>query len=261
MKISIVVPCYNEEDNIEKLASEFFPVVEALPGSPLAGGSGVSSIEIIFVDDGSRDSTFHTLKTAFGDRANGKLAIKFEKHNVNRGLGAAIRTGIQASTGDIVLTTDSDGTYQFSTIPALLACMKSDVDVVTASPYHPDGEVVGVPGYRIFLSKGSSLLYRILLNWRIYTYTALFRGYRRKVVDDIRFDADDYLAGTELMVKAMLKGYKVVEYPAALHRRVFGVSKARLLQTIFSHLCFQFRVLLHRLGLQSMFSASSTKSV
>ena len=257
MKISIVVPCYNEEDNIEKLANEFFPVVENLLGSHVLDAGNVTSVEVVFVDDGSSDSTYEALKSAFENRVHNGLSLKFEKHEVNRGLGAAIRTGLQASTGDIILTTDSDGTYKFSTIPALLACIKNNVGIVTASPYHPNGEVVGVPGYRIFLSKGSSLLYRILLNWKIYTYTALFRGYRREVVEKVHFDADDYLAGTELMVKAMLKGYKVVEYPAALHSRMFGVSKAKLLQTIKSHLRFQFRLLLHRFHIKSMFSNPS----
>lgn len=253
MKISIIVPCYNEVDNIQKLEAEFFPVAEGLVGSSLFNDAIIQCVEVVFVDDGSKDSTFDVLKSAFASRASANLTLKFERHMMNRGLGAAIRTGFKASTGDLIVTTDSDGTYKFSTIPALLACLKDGVDLVTASPYHPEGDVVGVPAYRIFLSRGSSLLYRILLDWKIFTYTALFRGYRRRVIEQIQFEADDYLAGTELMVKAMLKGYTVVEYPAALHRRVFGVSKARLLQTIKSHLRFQARLLLHRLHICSLF--------
>jgi dolichol-phosphate mannosyltransferase len=253
MKISIVVPCYNEVDNIQKLEQEFFPVVEGVINARLMDSLTIEEVEVVFVDDGSRDSTFNALKSAFESRTRNNLLLKFEKHEVNRGLGAAIRTGFRAATGDIVVTTDSDGTYKFSTIPSLIAAMETDVDIITASPYHPDGEVVGVPAYRIFLSRGSSLLYRILLKWNIYTYTALFRGYRREVVEQIPFFADDYLAGTELMVKAMLKGYTVAEYPAALHRRVFGVSKARLMQTILSHLRFQTGLLFHRLHIRSLF--------
>jgi len=254
MKLSVVVPCYNEEDNIDKLKSEFFPVVEKLIGARLPADGQVDSVEVVFVDDGSKDKTFDTLKNAFRSHNKTDIAVLFEKHEINRGLGAALRTGLQASTGEIIVTTDSDGTYEFSTIPAMLDLMKKDVAIVTASPYHPNGEVVGVPAYRIFLSRGSSLLYRILLNWRIHTYTALFRAYRREVIDQIPFAANDFLGQTELMVKAMLKGYKVDEYPAALHRRVFGVSKARLIQTIKSHLNFQTRLLMHRLHIRSMFA-------
>jgi dolichol-phosphate mannosyltransferase len=253
MKLSVVVPCFNEEDNIDKLKTEFFPIIEKLVGSHLDGGQ-IDSIEVVFVDDGSKDGTYNALKDAFGSLNHPCITVKFEKHNVNRGLGAAMRTGFGAITGDIVVTTDSDGTYHFSTIPALLQHLKGKVAIVTASPYHPQGEVVGVPGYRIFLSRGSSLLYRILLSWKVHTYTALYRAYRREVIDQIPFAADDFLGGTELMVKAMLKGYQVDEYPAALHRRMFGVSKAKLLKTIVSHLNFQARLVLHRLHIRSMFA-------
>jgi dolichol-phosphate mannosyltransferase len=253
MKLSFVVPCYNEEANIEKLKTEFFPVIEHLLGETLDDGK-IDAIEVVFVDDGSRDATYSTLKNAFGSYDHPSISVKFEKHEINRGLGAAIRTGFKAATGDVILTTDSDGTYHFSTIPSLLAYLNGRVAIVTASPYHPQGEVVGVPGYRIFLSRGSSLLYRILLDWRVHTYTALYRAYRRKVIEEIPFAADDFLGGTELMVKAMLKGYQVDEYPAALHRRMFGVSKAKLLKTIASHLKFQGRLVLHRLHIRSMFA-------
>jgi dolichol-phosphate mannosyltransferase len=256
MKLSVVVPCYNEEDNIDKLKNEFFPVMENLIGACLPDNSKIDSIEVIFVDDGSKDATYIKLKESFSVTMYSAINVKFEKHPVNRGLGAALRTGFNASTGDIVVTTDSDGTYHFSTIPGLLSLLTKDVDIVTASPYHPDGEVVGVPPFRIFLSRGASLLYRIFLSWNIYTYTALFRVYRRQVIDSISFTADDFLGQTELMVKAMLKGYKVKEFPAALHRRMFGVSKAKLVKTIRSHLGFQTRLVLHRLHIHSMFAES-----
>jgi len=254
MKLSVVVPCYNEEDNIGKLKAEFFPVLEKLIGSSLPDGAQINSIEVVFVDDGSKDGTFDALKNSFSASIHPAITVKFEKHAVNRGLGAALKTGFKAVTGDVIITTDSDGTYHFSTIPSMLSRLTKDVAIVTASPYHPDGEVVGVPPFRIFLSRGSSLLYRLLLSWKIHTYTALFRAYRREVVDQIPFAADDFLGQTELMVKAMLKGYKVDEFPAALHRRMFGVSKAKLMKTIKSHLGFQTRLLLHRFHIRSMFA-------
>ena len=183
MKLSIVVPCYNEEDNIDKLRTEFFPVITALIGSRLPDGGPIEGVEVVFVDDGSKDGTYQALKSAFTSYDHPAISVKFEKHEMNRGLGAALRTGFEAVSGDVIITTDSDGTYQFSTIPAMLGHLTKDVAIVTASPYHPRGEVVGVPGYRIFLSRGSSLLYRLLLSWRIHTYTALFRAYRREVLE------------------------------------------------------------------------------
>lgn len=241
MDLSIIIPCYNEVENVPKIQREFFPVVVEL--------AETNAVEVIFVDDGSIDNTWQILRDTFGDGRALPAIVRFERHQVNRGLGAALRTGFAAARGQVIVTTDSDGTYRFSEIPTLLSYLTPEVDMVTASPYHPAGGVAGVPAYRLFLSRGSSTIYRFLVDWRVHTYTCLFRAYRREVIEKITFGADGYLAGTELLVKGMLAGYQVAEYPAVLHRRVFGVSKARLVRTILAHLRFQGSVLLHRLRL------------
>ena len=72
------------------------------------------------------------------------------------------------------------------------------------------------------------------------------------MIDTISFQANGFLAGTELMVKGMLKGYRMVEYPAVLYSRMYGVSKAKLMRTILAHLNFQWRVFLHRLHISAL---------
>lgn len=252
MDLSVVIPCYNEVENVGKLQQEFLPVLRELLRPGAGNPHEISSIEVVFVDDGSRDGTQERLKEIFKNQSIPGIRFRFEQHAANRGLGAALRTGFGVAQGEIIVTTDSDGTYAFAEIPRLLACLTPQVDLVTASPYHPLGQVVGVPGYRLLLSRGSSLLYQIMVSPRIYTYTALFRAYRRQVIAQVPFEADGFLAGTELLVKAMLSGFRAAEYPAALHRRVFGVSKAKLLRTIRAHLGFLWRVLLFRAGLASI---------
>jgi dolichol-phosphate mannosyltransferase len=242
--LSVVVPCYNEEDNVPKLLAEFYPVLEGLQER--------YAIEVVFVDDGSRDQTYERLKDAFNPLQKSEMSFTFLQHEVNRGLGAAVRTGFSGVHGDLVVTTDSDGTYKFATIPAILDYLTPGTDIVTASPYHPAGEVVGVPRYRLILSQGAPFLYRVLVSWKIHTYTCLFRAYRREVIDTTPFDSNGFLAGTELMVKAMLKGYRVAEYPATLYSRMYGVSKAKLVRTIRAHLGFQWQIVLHRLHIKSL---------
>jgi dolichol-phosphate mannosyltransferase len=244
MDLSIVIPCYNEADNVPKIRDEFFPVVAEL--------AQTRSVEVIFVDDGSKDKTWSALTGAFGQDYLPGVIIRFEKHPVNRGLGAAIRTGLAASRGELVITTDSDGTYKFTEISGLLAALTPEVDIVTASPYHPKGGIVGVPAYRLILSQGSSLMYRLLVDWRLHTYTALFRVYRRRVVEQVPFESDGFLAGTEILVNGILMGFRATEYPAVLHSRVFGTSKAKLIRTIKAHLKFQWQVLLRRLSLKPL---------
>lgn len=239
--LSIVIPCYNESEGVPGLRERLLPVAASL-----AARRG--PVEIVFVDDGSRDGTLEALQTAFDAQTTPGVTIQYAQHPVNRGLGAAIRTGFAAAQGEVVVTTDSDNTYHVEEIPALLQRMRPGVDIVTASPYHSEGGVENVPEYRLVLSRGSSAIYRVLVEWDIHTYTALFRAYRREVVKGIPFESDGFLAGTELMVKAMLMGYRVVEYPSVLHARAYGVSKAKLMRTIRAHLGFQWRIVLYRLG-------------
>src|SRR5205809_175854 len=81
--------------------------------------------------------------------------------------------------------------------------LRPGIDIVTASPYHPDGGVDGVAAYRLVLSRGSSLIYRLLVGSDLHTYTALFRAYRRDVVRSVEFRADGFLAVAEILVNAI----------------------------------------------------------
>jgi dolichol-phosphate mannosyltransferase len=235
MNLSIVVPCYNEAENVPALAKGLLPVVHELQ----RGGS----VELILVDDGSTDDTLvrlHELSAAHP-------TVQVVPHAQNRGLGAAMRTGFAHSEGDVVVTTDSDGTYPFSEIPRLLELLVPGVDVVTASPYHPKGGVEGVPPYRLVLSKGASLLYRLLLDWRLHTYTSMFRACRRDVVARVPSQANGFLMPAEFLANAILLGYRVAEYPTVLHVRRYGQSKARVARIILAHLRFQANLIWLRL--------------
>ncbi len=237
MDLSIVIPCCNEEDSAPALVDKFFPVVEQLRRD--------RTVEVVFVDDGSTDATYRILQDITANQTD----MRIVQHPKNLGLGAAIRTGFASAEGEVVITADSDGTYRFDEIPALLSYFTPGIDIVTASPYHRNGGIENVPTYRIILSRGSSFIYQIIVDRHIATYTALFRAYRREVTHRVPFYATGFLAGTELMVNAMLMGYKVAEYPTVLHSRAAGASKAKIFRIIRAHLRFQWSVLLRRLKL------------
>lgn len=251
--ISIIIPCYNETGNLAKIKQELMPVVEEL--------GRTWSVEVIFIDDGSSDSTGRMFEMAFRGwafpTAQQDIKIKILRHRRNRGLGAALRTGFRSSQGEVILTLDSDGTYSFSTIPEMLSCLKPGIDIVTASPYHPEGGVEGVPAWRLLFSKGASMLYRLIVDRSIHTYTSLYRVYRRWIIEGFDFRSDGFLAGTELLVRAVLDGARVEEFPTVLHRRIFGVSKARVVRVTISHLRFLGRVLMHRLRLRPFHALAS----
>lgn len=238
MTLSIVVPCFNEADNASTVERDLIPVVQALTAR--------GPVEVVFVDDGSADDTKGQFEALAARHSGPALTLRVIAHGRNRGLGAALRTGFTHATGDVIVTTDSDATYRFGEIPALLERLTDDIDIVTASPYHPDGAVAGVEPHRLVLSKGSSWLYRRLVRRDLHTYTALFRAYRRRVLESTPFGSDGFLAGTEILVNALKAGYQVAEYPTVLHSRVQGTSKARLLRTIRAHLQYQGHILLAR---------------
>jgi dolichol-phosphate mannosyltransferase len=237
IQISVVIPCYNESEGIAAMQ-------ERLAGALLAlrqcGG-----VELILVDDGSSDGTGELLAAAFG----GWPEVTIVRHERNRGLGQALRTGFAHVKGTVVVTCDSDGTYPFGEIPALIEQLKPGVDIVTASPYHPAGGVDNVPAYRVAISKCASLCYRLLVDWRIHTYTALFRACRREVIERVATQSDGFMMVAELLVEARLAGFRVAEYPTTLRVRQYGQSKAKVLQITRTHLRYMAALAGRRFGL------------
>ena len=168
-KLSLIIPCYNEEDGIKNLHERLMPVISDL--------SKRYSVELLFIDDGSTDKTNEMLQKYFGQTKSTKII----KHNKNLNLGAAFRTGFAKASGDIIVTLDSDCTYRPEEIPNLLEQINSNnFDIITGSPYHPKGGVENVPAYRIFLSKSVSILYKIATGKNIYTFTSMFRAYKKE---------------------------------------------------------------------------------
>jgi dolichol-phosphate mannosyltransferase len=231
MDLTIVVPCFNEVDNVAGLVSELGPVVERLRSE--------RSVELLFVDDGSSDGTAALLEERFNAEADTRVI----RHERNRGLGAALRTGFEQASGEVIVVTDSDASYPFVLIPRLLEALEPGVDVVTGSCYHPDGGVENVPRYRLLLSRTASAMYRVLLDARLHTYTCMFRAYRRRVLDTVPFESNDFLAVTQLLVNAVRMGYTVRELPCTLRARRYGASKARVIRVARSHLGFQWQLL------------------
>ncbi|MBM3769968.1 MAG: glycosyltransferase family 2 protein [Acidimicrobiia bacterium] len=233
--LSIVIPCYNESEGLEELTRQLTPVVEQLRRN--------RTVELLFIDDGSTDETYPLLRRSFGHDPQ----VRIVQQGVNRGLGAALRTGTKESRGRIVLFTDSDCTYPPETIPELLELMSPDVQVVTSS-YHPCGGVEGVPPYCLVFSRGASMLYRLLVDPRVYTWTAMYRAYRREVLERVQTRTAGYVVIAELLVEALLAGYRVAEYPTVLHVRRSGQSEAKVWKITREYLRFQAQILRRRIA-------------
>lgn len=230
--LSVVVPCYNEADGIEQLRDKLLPVLDHIRLR--------HSVELLLIDDGSTDDTYERLNALFG----GKPSTRVVRHPQNLNLGGAIRTGVRESTGDWIANLDSDCTYDPAVLEALVARMEKGADLVTVSPYHPEGRVVGVPGYRLLLSRGAVALYRMILRTKVYTVTAMVRAYKRDAYARIASPEYDFTSVAEMMLKAIKQGLRVEEIPAELTVRRFGQSKMRIARVIAGHLRLMTRLVL-----------------
>jgi glycosyltransferase involved in cell wall biosynthesis len=222
--VSIVVPMYNEGECVAGL-------VGALEGIEVTLGDRYD-FEFLLVDDGSTDSTASLLNAALYDRGNCRIV----QHEQNRGIAAAIQSGIRAARHEIVVSIDSDGSYDAALIGELVPRLEAGVDLVTASPYHPAGWVENVPAWRIALSKGASKLYALVCREKLSCYTSCFRVYRRSSVANIALENERFVGVAELLWKVLQQGGRVVEHPATLRPRLAGTSKMKVVRAACGHL-------------------------
>lgn len=222
--VTLVVPCYNEElvlpylsNTLEEVEAEFSELYE---------------LHYVFVDDQSQDGTYGALERIFGGRPRTRLV----RHSVNMGVAQAILTGIRASSTEVVCSIDCDCTYDPRQIGVMIPKLTEGVDLVTASPYHPEGRVVNVPEWRLVFSRTLSRIYRFVFRTQLATYTSCFRVYRRSVVSDLPVRERGFLGIAEMLGVLDFQGRTIVECPAVLEVRMLGRSKMKLLRTILGHL-------------------------
>jgi dolichol-phosphate mannosyltransferase len=211
--VTVVVPAFDEAALLAANLAELHRTLVAAPWP----------FEIVVVDDGSTDATAAIAASAARDHTD----IRVVTHDHNRGLGAALRTGIRAALAPVVVTLDADLTYGPEHVDALVAACGDDVAIVVASPYGPGGRVSGVPAHRLVLSKVANRLLTRKLG--LATSTSMVRAYRRaSVLPVVEGLADaDVLLG--VLAEVRDAGGRIVEIPAHLDwtRAPDRVSKQR----------------------------------
>jgi polysaccharide deacetylase family protein (PEP-CTERM system associated) len=224
MPLTVVVPCYNERPALPYLSNTLDSVNKLLKRD--------YDLSYVFVDDGSTDGTWEILNRLFGSRKECRLV----QHPENRGVAVAILTGIRHADTEIVCSIDCDCSYDPHDLMQMVPLLKDDIDLVTASPYHPDGKVMNVPKWRLTLSRGASCLYGRVLRHQLHTYTSCFRVYRRSRMVDLQLKEFGYLGVAETLALLDLRGARIAEFPATLRVRILGQSKMKVVRTIFGHL-------------------------
>jgi len=228
--LSLVVPCFNEIEGLEPLRRQLEDLQTRC--------SGQIDLEVILVDDGSKDGTDVELSRVF----DAVPWVKVLLHHRNCGVAEAILTGIKASRQEFVASMDADCTYAPIQLLQLWGCMDDGISMVTASPYHPDGCVEGVPAWRLALSMGASRVYRAVTGSPIHTFTSCFRIYRRRDFDGLQLKNPGFVGIAEMFWWIKQHGGSIREVPATLTTRKTGFSKMRTLPVIWAHLQLILRI-------------------
>ncbi len=221
-RVAVVVPMFDEAANVDYLLRSLDELA--------ARGRDRYAFEFVLVDDRSRDATWELLQRACRDRSD----VKLVRHERNRGVAAAILSGIEAATCDVVASIDCDGSYDPLDLLAMVPLLDSAA-MVTASPYHPQGGVRNVPAWRLLLSKTLSRIYRIVLRSELHTFTSCCRVHRRDAMVGMRLLHEGFLGMAEMLVRVLRCGGVVHEYPTTLSSRLLGYSKMKTLRTIRGH--------------------------
>ncbi len=211
----ILIPTYNEIENIEKIIRKVFLLPEPF--------------HILIIDDGSPDGTAQIVKQLQQEFANSLFILE---RNGKQGLGKAYIAGFKWSIErkyDYIFEMDADFSHNPDDLIRLYdECKNNGADVSVGSRYVKDGKVVNWPFNRIFISYGASVYVRLITWMPVKDCTAGFVCYKREVLEAIDLDNIKFIGYAfqiEMKYTAWRKGFKIKEVPITFVDRTEGVSK------------------------------------
>jgi Glycosyltransferases involved in cell wall biogenesis len=216
MKISIVIPAFNESNNIEATLNELENYMNDYIGS--------SGWEIVVVNDGSSDNTVEILNSI----KQSKSWLRVKDLVFHYGRGKALRSGLEESSGEIIVSLDADLSYAPYHIERLVEKIeKEDADIVLASAYKRGGTVINVPLKRLWLSKLGNKILSYMVEGDTTVLTCLVRAYKRKFIERLDLHSNDKEIHLEILHKARMVEGNILEVPADLYWRENKLLRVR----------------------------------
>lgn len=222
--ITILVPAYNEEAVIESMLHELQQRLNLQ-----------EEYEILVVNDGSSDRTPELLASL----RQSIPALRVVNHEQNQGLGRALATGFQQAQGRVIVTMDADLTHPPELVAALAAaCTKSDFAV--GSRYVHGGGMIGVPWWRVWISRVANFGFQVLFATKLRDITSGFKAYRAECIRGVPIIARGFEVQFEITIRLLKCGATFIEVPYQLRNRALGQSKMRYLSLIprYAHALF-----------------------
>ena len=202
--LSIIIPVFNEEESLPLTVAAIFDEL----------GTDPDFLELVLVDDASRDKTVAMAQQLM----SAEPRIRLVKHDRNRGLGAAIRTGLAAAEGELVLYTDADLPFDFRLIPDLLALAQPNNIVIGCRNNRGEG------GRRWLLSKGYNLLCWLALGVWVRDINFACKLLPRKAVRRMNLHAEGSFIDAEMLLECRRLGYEIAQLPMTYQPRTVGES-------------------------------------
>ena len=212
-KALIVVPTYNERDNVEDIAGRLLATL--------------SDADLLFVDDNSPDGTGQLLDEMAGKQPRIHVLHRSGKLGLGTAYIAGFRWGL-ARSYEYLFEFDADGSHDPKYLPHMLALAEGSADVVVGSRNVPGGGTVNWGIGRKIISRGGSLYARTILGIDVHDVTAGYICWRRRVLEALDLDgisSNGYSFQIEMKYRAIQKGFKVVETPIVFVDRRVGQSK------------------------------------
>ena len=208
MKLSVLIPCYNERASITSLLA----AVRACP---------VTELQIIVIDDGSADGTRELLQQETWN-ARDKVIL----HERNQGKGAALRTGIAAADGDLVIIQDADREYDPNEYPLLMApFLQGRADVVYGSRFAGGHAHRVVYFWHMVGNRFLTLLSNMMTNLNLTDMETGFKMFRREVIQAVTIEEDRFGFEPEITAKLAKRGAVFYEVGISYYGRTYAEGK------------------------------------